>query len=603
MALFGLIKRIRLRSSDIKSHSRLSKRLSSTPDRRLKLVFLTAILFAFVASIPQFHLLYIRGSQWNGSCAYSDPDELPYAAYVNALIDGRPRVNDPYSGRDGRFETLFSVQFLPAYAVALPARFFGLSSDSAFMLLLPLASVGAILSLWWLLFEITGNSMLAIVGAACVVSLGTAAAHSPLQILAGIESGYDPFPLLRRYIPAVPFSIFIANHTFMWRALTRNVIWAVWAGISFGLLIYSYYFLWTAAAAWLFMVIILWLIARPLDRPRVFKTSGILVVIGTTAFAPYFWVLANRPASIDRGQILELTHSPDLLRSPELYGALVFCLLIYFVIRRYKRPLDPKVLFTASFAMSPFVVFNQQIITGRSLQPFHYEEFAANYWIVISLVLTLGIFKEQISRRILSYLALAALIVGVMLSIFTVRLMGSSNVRLDEVRQAALTFNHLNDRKMVFASDRFLTNALPTVSENPVLWARYLYTFSNIDVIEQKKRYYQYLYYSGVDKDLFERTLHDDFTSRWEVFGPERVNPVLTASHKPISTEEIEAAANEYLEFCKSFDLARAASPLLSYAVVSPTDNLNNLDLWYERGPAENEGGFIIYPLKLRVRE
>src|SRR5258705_3536837 len=166
----------------------ISQVIHSRGVRRLKLVLVTAFLMAMITSMPQIHLWYVRGSEWNGSCAYSDWDELAYVAYTNALIQGRPRRNDPFSGRDNsQFETLFSIQFLPAYAVAIPARLIGISADRAFMLILPLATIATFLVVWWLLLEITRNPKLAIVGAICVLSLGTAAAHSPLQILQGVE--------------------------------------------------------------------------------------------------------------------------------------------------------------------------------------------------------------------------------------------------------------------------------------------------------------------------------------------------------------------------------------------------------------------------------
>src|SRR5258705_13291187 len=76
---------------------------------------LTAATLALITCLPQIYLNYVRGSAWNGSCAYLDTDELPYAAYTNALIDDRPRRNDPFTGKDdNQFETLFSIQFLPA---------------------------------------------------------------------------------------------------------------------------------------------------------------------------------------------------------------------------------------------------------------------------------------------------------------------------------------------------------------------------------------------------------------------------------------------------------------------------------------------------------
>src|ERR1044072_8614273 len=146
---------------------------------------LTAVVaLAFITSIPQIYLWYVRGSEWNESCAYQDTDELPYAAYTNAIIDGRPRRNDPFTGNDNQqFETLFSIQFFPAYAIALPARLLGLSANTAFIILLPLATVAIALVTFWLLLELTNSIPLATAGAVGIIGLGTAAAHSPIQIL------------------------------------------------------------------------------------------------------------------------------------------------------------------------------------------------------------------------------------------------------------------------------------------------------------------------------------------------------------------------------------------------------------------------------------
>ena len=66
----------------------------------LKMVLVAAFLMAIITSIPQIHLWYVRGSEWNGSCAYMDTDELEYAAYTNALKNGWPRRSNPYTGND-----------------------------------------------------------------------------------------------------------------------------------------------------------------------------------------------------------------------------------------------------------------------------------------------------------------------------------------------------------------------------------------------------------------------------------------------------------------------------------------------------------------------
>ncbi|HEV2829943.1 MAG TPA: hypothetical protein VGW76_20245 [Pyrinomonadaceae bacterium] len=576
--------------------------VSSNIARQWKWGLLSAVLLAFITSLPQIYLCYLRGQAWNGSCAYLDTDELPYEAYTNALIDGRPRRNDPYTGRDGgEFETLFSIQFLPAYTLALPARLLGVSSSTAFIFLLPLATVAAAFVVWWLLLEVTDNTSLAIVGAVGILSLGTAAAHSPLLIFQDITTGYDFFPFLRRHVPALPFPIFLASTLFVWRALTRNIAWAVVAGLSFAILVYSYFFLWTAAVAWFFTLAVLWFLARPNDRMKVTYVFGILGGIGTIALLPYVWLLMHRSNIANNVRILEPTHTPDLFRAPELYGAFALGVLAYHLAKGRQSYHSPKILFAASFAVAPFLVFNQQIVTGRSLQPFHYEEFVTNYWVVLAVFLLFGILRREIPKRIITYLAVGGIGIALMLGVQAARLTRSSNVRFDEVRAVALRLRHENLNGLVFASDFRLTNSIPAIARNPVLWSRHMYTFSNIDSVEQKKRYFQHLYYSGFDENRLSELLRTDFFARWEVFGAERANPMLTANPEPITEEEIHTATREYASFVKSFDAGLAGNPLLAYAIVTPDRDLSNLDRWYERGEAERSGEFIIFPLTLKV--
>src|SRR5947207_7879294 len=86
---------------------------------------LAALGVMLLALWPQINMWIARGNNWQGSYVAVQGDEVAYSAYLNALIDGRPRRNDPYTGRDDTAaqplpESLFSIQFVPAYAIALP---------------------------------------------------------------------------------------------------------------------------------------------------------------------------------------------------------------------------------------------------------------------------------------------------------------------------------------------------------------------------------------------------------------------------------------------------------------------------------------------------
>ncbi|MDX6498582.1 MAG: hypothetical protein QOG23_1842 [Blastocatellia bacterium] len=557
--------------------------------REWKPGLIAAAVLAVITSVPQIYLCYERGSEWNGSFASFDTDEFAYAAYVNALINQRPRLNDPYTGQDGgSFETLFSIQFFPAYAVAIPARM-GVSASSAYIILLPLITIASALILFRLLFELTQNENLSAIGAFGVLCFGWSAATAPWIFF----SPHVAFPFLRRYMPAFPFPFFLALTLFVWWAIVKNsFLWAFLTGLTLIVLIYSYFFLWTAAAAWLVVLLILWVVARPQDRQMIWRVFGVIGAMGLIALIPFAWLIQYRRPGIDQVQLMvELTHRPDLLRGPEIYGAVI---LLGLIGRDWRQP---KTLFMLSFALAPFLVFNQQLITGRSVQPFHYEQFVANYWVLIGLFLAFGV-RWSVPRRILVYLALAGL--GLGLSYGLVAAMGrfKTNVAVDKGRAAALK---LDGKGLVFASSRDMSYSLAATASNPVLWARYLLTFSHVGFEDQKRRSYQYLYYSKVGEDDLRTSLKiEGDSARFETFGVDRANPALTSNPRAITPQEIEQAVADYGRFSSTFGRADAVTPLLSYAIVSPTDDLSNLDKWYERDAGERVGAYNLYRLKLR---
>ncbi|HYE64658.1 MAG TPA: hypothetical protein VD966_03685, partial [Pyrinomonadaceae bacterium] len=118
---------------------------------RWRLGLLTGAAIMLLALLLQLYAFRLRGTEWAGSYLSVHPDEAAYLAYVNALIEGRPRRNDPYTGRDDRpgapqAESLFSIQFIPPYALALPARILGGSAHTAFILLRCVAAFASALA-------------------------------------------------------------------------------------------------------------------------------------------------------------------------------------------------------------------------------------------------------------------------------------------------------------------------------------------------------------------------------------------------------------------------------------------------------------------------
>src|SRR6266498_1011869 len=97
------------------------------------------LAITLLAIYPQINMWLARGKDWHGSYVLVQGDENAYSAYINALIDGRPRRNDAPGAPQP--ESLFSIQFIPAYAVALPARALHISASTAFIVLMIITAV------------------------------------------------------------------------------------------------------------------------------------------------------------------------------------------------------------------------------------------------------------------------------------------------------------------------------------------------------------------------------------------------------------------------------------------------------------------------------
>ena len=576
---------------------------------------------------PQFKLLYLRGDDWQGNYAYNDIDEAAYASYLRALIDGRPRKNDPYTGRDDTSESpqpesLFSIQFAAPYAVAIPSRILGISAPTAMTIAGAFAGFFAALAAFWLIGKITGDSVFAMMGSLVVLCGGAlAAGEGAIGEVLGTGFSYPYFPFLRRYIPAVPFPVFFAMCALVWllvttKELKKRIIYVVLASVCFAFLNFSYFYIWTTAAAWLVCVVFLWLIARPegwFDDFKAFIALGLACLL---SLIPYAILLSNRSQSMDNVQLLVFTHATDLFRVPSLISFAVLAMLILGVVFKLIKFKDRPTLFAASFALAVIVVFNQQIITGHSLQPIHYQVFIGNYVAALSLVLTIGILltnfrrnKPQISSIAFSVVALIAVIWGFVECHYTVRVLDEANVIRDEGMPLANRLEQLaKDEKnphqaVIFSYSSIQADDSPTIAPQAVLWSRHQHVFAGLSWQESKERYYQFLYYNNLDEDWLENDLRTDFVSMIALFGWGRHTNRLSSEATPLTDGEIAEEVRKYGEYRKNFSLKEATNPTLLYVVV-PQDwdvDFTNLDVWYERGEGEDLGAYTLYNVKLKT--
>jgi len=434
------------------------------------------------------------------------------------------------------------------------------------------------------------------------------------------------FPFLRRYQPAAAFSLFFVFNLLVWQALTiqdkrtarRR---ALLAGVVLAVLVFCYFYLWTAALAWLFCIGLLWILFR---RPEWRRVLSVLVTIGAItalALGPYLYLLSHRAANIDEQQSLIPTHRPDLLRIPEILGALIL-IAIGMAVRRKKIELNNShLIFAASLALVPFAVFNQQLITGWTMQPYHYETFILNYAVLVGVVIAVALLRKPVPRRLLLAVAAISVVWGMIEVGLPARLtfvpLAINNermipvlLRLNELSKADGTFADSPNKPspLVFSPYIAVNSWLPTWTSQGTLLDIGGLDLGHVSPAERKEFLYMHLYYSKVDGSALQKPFEGSARdvglkyARAAIFGHERIIPGLNLHFEPIKDEEIEQAIREYQTYVGSFSREEALKRPLAYAVLLAEDNfdLTNLDRWYERDTGERVGDYVLYRLRLR---
>jgi len=595
---------------------------------------LASLVVLVLSLIPQIQLWLIRGRDWNGAYASLQGDEYLYSAYINALIDGRPRRNDPFAGRDSTSksplpESTFSIQFLPAYAISLFARAFGLSASAAFIVLAPMAGLLASLSIYALLISVTRDDKFAAVGVLLVLCCGALAGEQGLigVILDHKRSFFVPF--LRRYQPAAVFPLFFLFCTLVWRALTnknmrRARFHSALAGLCFGMLVFSYLYLWTTAAAWLLCLALIWICFRPAaEKGRNLELFTITGSIAIITLLPYAYLVSHRATSLDYAQVLSLTHKPDLLRIPEIIGA---CILLALIIGRRRGRFEQgerRAIFAGSFALIPFAVFNQQVLTGRSMQPFHFEAFVANYAVLVGLAILGALLWRPFSNRVLLRIAAFCLVWGLMEVSLPAYARSAVGIVEDQMVPVLLRLKELAWRDgslaglraegkiggLVFSPHVQVMGLLPTWAPQGTLLGAGALDFGSATQTDRKELLYLQLYYCEVDAARYREFLNErsddsymNFYAPSVIFGDQRILNILSSNSKSIKRDEIEEEVRAYQRYQNSFSRERVLQRPLLYLVtrMDRQSVLSHIDLWYERDDGERIGAYNLYRLKLR---
>lgn len=346
-------------------------------------VWLMVILVGLLSVAPHLLAVSSLGDGYKGIPFIYLDDEDYYLARIREITEGHWLATSP-----------FFLEYKSWPAVILPLGEYFYAIPSLLMIVAPediliLAKFLFPALLFFLVYRLArkliseeNNRELTAVLAGLMVTIGYDIAHDAstfLDILRGQATGVQLSVWTRPVNPITGGLLLFAYLNVVWEILQhRSKRFAVVGGVLIALMA-SYVFSWGLALAVTSVLVVLQAINKNWDAvKRLCLTAGIGLLIS----APY-WIalgrtLAGDNASVSARNGMLYTRLP-MLNKTLLAGLSLFILISaweYWKTKDYKKIIfSPWWLFCASLLAGGLIAFNQQLLTGRTIWPYHFVQF------------------------------------------------------------------------------------------------------------------------------------------------------------------------------------------------------------------------------------
>lgn len=450
---------------------------------------IAAVLVGVVCVLPQIWFITSLGSVYRGIHFFATPNEEAYLAIMQEIIDGHPLVASvPF------FEYKNSLPLLPPtipFLYVAMSVLFHISLVNTLIIskfFLPALLTFLVYLLTYRLLDRLHDRLARFValttGILVVLGFDLVDYRSIWGILTG-QFSIGGFLIWTR--PVNPISGIILLYVFllnMWLVITQKKFSGViFAALALALMMASYFFSWSLALTFSGV-----LGTRALYR-RDWKLVGSLTMIVGMALllsSPY-WIMVYRatrlpwyPEASTRIGFF-LTHALHLNKFL-LAVVLFFVIISVFWYRRKPKdePFPEWWWFCIALLISSFIVYNQQIVTGREIWYYHYVFFTIPLGYTIIALIT---WHATRSRPMLMW-------GGTLLVFFLASAMGIYT-QISGYRTGFQFFSSAQKYADIF--DFFNKNALKDcvvlTNEKEILWSELIPAFSHCNVYISAERF------------------------------------------------------------------------------------------------------------------
>ncbi len=362
--------------------------------RRHWIALLFAVVVGGISVAPQLLAIRALGADYKGIHLLALDDNAYYVARMRDILDGHGWISSPFI-----YEYKNSPPLLypvGEYLYMWPALL-GLPLVTTLILAKFFFPAVLFLLIYALLYSLTDGSgerarKLSGVAGGLLVTLGYGLVD--YQHILPVFSGTAQFFAWSLWArPVNPVTGAVLLFTFLlllWRLMNRGGFRAaIFSGITFALM-FGYFFTWGIAIS---ISAVLGVIALAQRNYSLLKRLALTLGVGFLAGAPYWYnmrAIANMPDHerlyLQNGMLL--THAP--IANKVLFLAL-FIFILCFIAAYRKRsvigaPMDRAWWFALALLLGGLWALNQQIITGKTIWPYHFVQYVTPLSVVAVIV-------------------------------------------------------------------------------------------------------------------------------------------------------------------------------------------------------------------------
>ncbi|MBI2042705.1 MAG: hypothetical protein HYT21_03110 [Candidatus Nealsonbacteria bacterium] len=361
--------------------------------KKHKWPILIAVLAAMIVAYPQAYFRYDQPDAYRGiEFIGASDDESPWLSRAREAQDGYLTFSCVYlkDGKDAPylFQPLGTVMFAQA------GKFFASDFNNSILTARFFFSLLAFLAIYAFLYLFLKSRLIALAITSFFILAGTLFTRSGIfSLLRGQSPTHNFLDLTRPVNPSLTFLFFFAFLSLFWLFIEKKQWkYGILSALALGLSFYDYFFTWTFIFAFCGALGLIFLIQKRFqDIKRIMLVIGLSLIMAI----PYFinmYQTVNYPMYFEVGQRMGLLAS----RAPVL--GLVVPLLFVAVLLFFPRKPRDRYLFALALVIAPFIVLNQQLITGKVLGYAHYHWYYHKPLAIILLLAILFFWLAKIKR-------------------------------------------------------------------------------------------------------------------------------------------------------------------------------------------------------------